>query len=100
MPRLRPPDREEKLARRTALADKAAAGGLRLPQAVREMRRALGLTQARFAERFGLTRQQVIDLELGRANPTQETLQRIARPFGFTLGFVPRVRAGEEPGPD
>lgn len=90
MPRRRPLMREEKLARREAIALRAASGDLRLPGAVRDLREALGLTQAEFAARFGLTRLQVIALEKGEANPTRETLERIARPFGFTLGFVPQ----------
>lgn len=97
MPRVRPLSRDEKLALRTELADKAAAGALRLPDAIREIRRALGLTQAQFAGRFGFTRQQVIDLELGRGNPTLDTLQRIAAPFGFQLGFVPQGERSGEP---
>jgi transcriptional regulator with XRE-family HTH domain len=90
MPRKRPLTREEKLARREEIARRAAAGDLRLPDAIRDIRQALGLTQAQFAERFGLTRIQLIDLEKGRANPTHETLTRIAKPFGFVVGFVPR----------
>ncbi|MBF0334873.1 MAG: helix-turn-helix transcriptional regulator [Alphaproteobacteria bacterium] len=92
MPRKRPLTREEKLERRDAIAHRAATGSLRLPGAIRDIRNSLGLTQAEFGERFGLTRMQVIALEKGTANPTRETLTRIAKPFGFVLGFVPRPR--------
>ena len=90
MPRKRPLTREEKLERREGIAQQAASGTLRLPDAVRDIRNALGLTQAEFGEKFGLTRMQVIALEKGKANPTQETLERIGKPFGFVVGFVPR----------
>lgn len=92
MPRKRPLTREEKQARREKIAERAALGLLRLPEGIRDMREALGMTQAEFAEKFGLTRTQLINLEKGRANPTQETLARIGKPFGFVLGFVPRAK--------
>jgi len=95
VPRRRPLTREETKERRLVIRDKAFRGELRLPGAIREMREALGLTQAEFATHFGLTRLQVIDLEKGRGNPQAETLLRICRPFGFTLGFVPAERALE-----
>lgn len=96
MPRRIPLTREEKLARREALAARAAAGDLHLPDAIRQMRDALDMTQAAFGEKFGLTRIQVLNLEKGSANPTRETLERIGRPFGFVLGFVPRPRQDED----
>jgi len=90
---------EELTTRRFALEARARRGELRLPGAIREMRDALGLTQAAFAERFGLTRMQLIDLEKGRRNPKAETLERICGPFGLTLGFVPGPDGAErDPG--
>ena len=88
----RPISREENFIRREKLADDAAAGKLVLPDAIKRCRVALGLTQQQFAMRFGLTRIKVSQLETGRANPTQETLMKIAAPFGLTLGFLPRRR--------
>lgn len=96
MPRKRPLSRDEKLGRREDIARRAGQGGLPLPQAVRDIRAALGMTQAEFAEKFGLTRQQLIDIEKGRANPTHDTLARIGRPFGFVVGFVPRPEPKKE----
>ena len=93
MPKKIPLSREEKRTRRTELARKAFRGELRLPGAIREIRQSLGLTQAKFAYHFRLTRQQVIDLEKGRANPTVETLDKIGVVFGFRVGFVPREGA-------
>ena len=88
MPRMTPLSRDEKLKRREAVRNRAASGDLRFPEAIRDIRKSLGLTQAEFASKFGLTRLQVIALEKGKANPTLETLQKIGRVFGFTVGFV------------
>lgn len=93
MPRKTPLSSEEKRARRSAVSMKAFRGELRFPGAIREIRDSLGLTQAEFAKRFGLTRLQLIDLEKGRANPTVETLDKIGKVFGFSVGFVPRKGA-------
>ncbi len=79
---------DETRRRRHELHRRAGDGELPLPQAIRDMRYALGMTQAKFAQCFGLTRVQVSELENGKANPTMETLTRIGRPFGFSVGFV------------
>lgn len=81
--------KEEVLAARQEVQRKAAEGRLVLPAAIREIREALDLTQEEFGQAFGLTRQQVVALESGKANPTVETLRRIVRPFRLTLGIVP-----------
>ncbi|PTX52337.1 DNA-binding XRE family transcriptional regulator [Gemmobacter caeni] len=92
MPKQRPLTREESLARHREIALRAGRGELRLPDAIRAIREAEGLTQAAFAERVGLTRMRLLDLEKGRGNPKLETLQRICRPFGLEIGLVPRIR--------
>ena len=66
------------------------ASSIPLPSAIKDIRHALGLTQDEFAKLFRLTLRQVKELEQGHANPTLETLNRIAKVFGFSLGFVPR----------
>lgn len=93
MPAVKPLTKIEKRTRRENIFRKAAAGELDFPNAVRELRQSLGMTQAVFAERFGLTRIQVIALETGKANPTLETLEKIGRPFGLQVGFVPIQRS-------
>jgi len=89
MGRFREPTKDEIRDRRRALADKAQAGLLVLPGAVREMRQAIGLSQDDFAQMLRLTRRQVAEIERGDSNPTFDTLERIGRVFGFGLGFVP-----------
>lgn len=97
MPKMRTLTREETLARHRGIALRAARGELSLPGAIREIREAEGLTQAAFAERFGLTRLQLLDLEKGRGNPKLGTLQRVCHPFGLQIGFVPVARAILDP---
>ena len=31
----------------------------------------------------------LMDIERGKANPTLETLERLAKPWGWKVGFVP-----------
>lgn len=88
MPRAKRPTSDERIAMRLALNDDVVAGGLEWSQAVRRMRQALGMTQARFAQSFKLTRRLVVELEAGTANPTAETLAKIGKPFGYQVGFV------------
>jgi putative transcriptional regulator len=96
MPRMRKLSKDEIRVRRADISARARAGKLSLPSAIREIRHALGLNQEEFAKLFRLTLRQVKELERGVANPTAETLNRIAKVFGFNLGFVPRPAAGQE----
>lgn len=45
-----------------------------------------------------MTRQQVVALEGGKANPTVDTLRRIVRPFRLTLGLVPAPDSSDHKG--
>ena len=82
---------------RQILADRARRGALRLPMAVAEIRRSFGMTQETFAKTLGLTRRQIAEIEAGTANPTLETLEKIGKLFGFTVGFVPKTPRDDEP---
>lgn len=90
MSRWKKPTREETREQRRNLAAKAASGNLRLPEAVAEIRYSLGLTQDQFAQATGLTKRQIAEIETGKANPTLETLEKIGRLLGFTVGLVPK----------
>ncbi|ANH09201.1 helix-turn-helix transcriptional regulator [Shinella sp. HZN7] len=92
MARWKKPTKEEVLENRRMLAERAQTGDLRLPEAVVEIRRGLGLTQNEFAKILSLTRRQVAEIEAGSANPTLETLVKIGRLFGFAVGFVPKAQ--------
>lgn len=90
MPKWTKPTKEEISISRARLREKAASGELRLPDAVVEIRKSLGLTQEQFSSITGITKRQVAEIETGKANPTIETLNRIGQLFGFSVGFVPR----------
>lgn len=90
MARWKKPSKEAILENRRALAERARAGDLRLPGAVVEIRKGIGMTQEEFANMLSLTRRQVAEMEAGTANPTLETLDKIARLFGLSVGLVPR----------
>jgi len=90
MARWKKPTKEEVLENRRALAARARTGDLRLPDAVAEIRKGIGMTQEEFAKMLSLTRRQVAEIETGTANPTVETLEKIGRLFGFRVGFVPK----------
>lgn len=92
MARWKKPTKEEILENRRTLAERARTGDLRLPGAVAEIRRGLGMTQEEFAKTLSLTRRQIAEIETGAANPTLETLEKIGRLFGFAIGFVPKGR--------
>lgn len=81
-------DDRASMASRLALHEDVAAGGLEWSEVVRRMRQSLGMTQARFAHTFKLSRRLVVALEAGTANPTAETLARLGRPFGYKVGFI------------
>jgi DNA-binding XRE family transcriptional regulator len=92
MPRSKAVTPDEIRTLRRQLQLDVEAGGLTVRVAVRRMRQALAMTQGAFAKTFGLTIRQVWELEAGVANPTAATLERLAKPFGFTVGFVTAPR--------
>jgi putative transcriptional regulator len=78
------------LGNRHEIAERARNADLRLPDALVEIRKGLGMTQAEFAGMLFLQKRQIAEIEAGKTNPTLATLQKIGRPFGFEVGFVPR----------
>ncbi len=97
MARWKKPTKEEVHELRQILAERARNGALRYPSAVIEIRKAFGMTQVEFARTLGLTRRQIAEMETGSANPTLETLDKVARLFGFVVGFVPKAPREDEP---
>lgn len=74
---------------RARLIENAATGNLPWSDAIKRMRLSLGKTQVQFAEMLGLSRRALIALEAGRGNPSVHMLNKIGRPFGLTVGFMP-----------
>lgn len=52
---------------------------------IREIRKEKGLTQAQLAEKSGLCRPYIVDLEAGRRNHTTKTLAAIAEACGVSV---------------
>lgn len=88
MARWKKPTKDEIFENRRTLAERARTGDLKLPEAVADIRKGFGMTQEEFAKMLTLTRLQVAEIEAGSANPTLETLEKIGRLFGFSVGFV------------
>lgn len=64
-------------------------GSLTIGQATRRMREMVGLTQKEYAEKILKIYPRVLmEIENDRGNPTLETLQKVAKPFGLKLSFV------------
>lgn len=59
-----------------------------LGQSLREERKARGLTQQELADRSGLTKSYVSDVERGERNVTFENLLRLVRAIGVSLSSV------------
>ena len=71
-----------------------AANALTISEAVLAMRKISRLTQAEFAKHRGISVQSLKQIEAGTANPTVDTLQKIADIFGLKMGFVPKNEHG------
>lgn len=81
--------KEEVRDRKLALYEKLQAGSITIGQATREMRKIVGMTQKDYAEKIlGIFPRVLLDIEKDRGNPTLETLQKVAGPFGLRVGFV------------
>jgi transcriptional regulator with XRE-family HTH domain len=65
-----------------------------LPDTLRRMRKAIGLTQTEYARLAGVAPRVLIDLERGVGNPTLKTLEKLAAPFGLRVGLKRRDRKG------
>lgn len=66
-----------------------------LGAAVRDARLTSGLTQAQLAERVGLARQWVVQLEAGRTNPTWENVRAVCEALDLTLSLSTSRRLAE-----
>lgn len=60
----------------------------RLARNLRRNREAKGWSQEEFADRAGIHRTYVSDLEGGKRNPTISVVERLAKPFGITASDI------------
>jgi transcriptional regulator with XRE-family HTH domain len=58
----------------------------RLGSNVRRLREAKGWSQEDYADRAGIHRTYVSDIERGRRNPTITVVEKLAGPFGIAVG--------------
>lgn len=59
-----------------------------MPERIKELRKALGLTQQEFAERIGIKRNTVATYEMGRSEPSAAALSLICREFGVNEAWL------------
>jgi transcriptional regulator with XRE-family HTH domain len=79
---------------RRAFFDALDAGEIpSLPDTVRRMRKSIGLTQTEYAKLAGVAPRVLMDLERGAGNPTLNTLEKLAAPFGLRVGLVLKGRS-------
>lgn len=83
-------DAEQERRLRAEFYAAVTSGSMSVGQAVAAMRRISKLTQPEFAKHRGLSVQSLRLIEADKANPTIETLEKIANIFGLQVGFVPR----------
>ena len=60
----------------------------RLAANLRRLRNEKGWSQEEFADRAGIHRTYVSDLERGARNPTIEVIERLAKPFNVRVGSL------------
>lgn len=60
----------------------------RLGRNVRQLREAKGWSQEDYADRAGIHRTYVSDIERGRRNPTITVVEKLARPLEVTPGSL------------
>ncbi|WP_185231122.1 helix-turn-helix transcriptional regulator [Teredinibacter franksiae] len=75
--------------KKCALLEKIPSGEFSIGQATRQMRLLLGMTQEEYGKKIvGLSRKVVSAIENDHHNPELETLKKIAKPFGLSIGFM------------
>ncbi|TQV70802.1 helix-turn-helix transcriptional regulator [Exilibacterium tricleocarpae] len=92
---MKPPEHATEL--KAELKRSLMAGELSLGEAIRRMRKIVGMNQTDYANKVANVAPRILmDIERGRGNPTVETLNKIGRPFGYKVGFVPKKPATDK----
>ncbi|MEA1981636.1 MAG: helix-turn-helix domain-containing protein [candidate division Zixibacteria bacterium] len=80
---------EDVLKEKDKLYEDIVQGRLTIGQATLRMRKIVGLSQKDYAEKILKIYPRVLmDIEKDRGNPTLETLNKVARPFGLRVMFM------------
>ena len=90
MPVLR--NKVRRQAVREELYAKLADGGVEIPEAVKQLRKILGLSQVEFAKKIGVSLSTLRKVEQAHGNTTLATLAKIFDPFQLRLVVRPSPR--------
>lgn len=67
-----------------------AQGAVNIREATRRMRKIIGMTQAEYAKKVAKISPRILsEFERGTGNPTIDTLEKIGKPFGLKVSFLP-----------
>ena len=67
-----------------------AQGQIDIRDATRRMRKTLGMSQKEYAQKVAHISPRILsEFESGSGNPTLATLEKIAKPFGLKVTFLP-----------
>ena len=81
---------QEMTVMKEALYSDLARGVIDIREATRRMRKIIGLTQAEYAKNVAKISPRILsEFERGTGNPTIETLEKIGKPFGLKVSFLP-----------
>ena len=68
------------------------SGHLTLGEAVKQMRKITGMNQKDYARNIiGISPRILAEIERDKANPTIDTLNKVGRPFGYSVGFIHQI---------
>mgnify|MGYP001096971268 CR=1 FL=1 len=71
-------------------------GGDDVNERIKKLRKALGLTQEKFAERLGIKRNTVATYEIGRNEPIDAVISLICREYGVNEVWLRTGEGGDE----
>ena len=73
------------LKQRAELYAAIDCGEIGFPEALQNLRRSIGKTQAEYAELAGLSTRILKEIEQGRGNPTLKSIRKALKPFGLDI---------------
>lgn len=80
--------RDEVEALREKLASLVPEARASIPEILKTLRFITRKSQAEYAALCGVSQRALASIEAGNADPTTRTLEKLLRPFGFTVGVV------------
>jgi predicted transcriptional regulator len=82
--------RDDIEALRRQLAEQVPVADTDIAELIRTMRFITRKSQAEYARLCGVAPRVLADLEAGRRNVRMETLEKLLKPFGYSVGIVTR----------